>query len=102
MCNQLQIYTLVRACVRVSVVNIIWQPPQSPSPHVRTCRVQQLMLSNTIVKLLAVFGFATPAVLVGGELYSLLQPNTTLTEGFLKIYSVLYIIPGRWAGILCV
>ncbi|KAK9797001.1 hypothetical protein WJX73_002827 [Symbiochloris irregularis] len=57
-------------------------------------RVQQLMLSNTIVKLLAVFLFATPAVLIGGQLYSLLQPNTSLYEGFLKIYSVLYIIPG--------
>ena len=52
------------------------------------------MLSNTLVKLLAVFGFATPAVLVGGELYSILQPDTSLWDGFLKIYSVLYIIPG--------
>lgn len=52
------------------------------------------MLSNTIVKLLAVFVFATPAVLIGGQVYSLLQPNTSLWQGFLKIYSVLYIIPG--------
>ena len=52
------------------------------------------MLGNTLVKLLAVFMFATPAVLVGGELYSVLQPDTSLWDGFLKIYSVLYIIPG--------
>ena len=61
-------------------------------------RIQQLMLSNTLVKLLAVFLFATPAVLVGGELYSLLQPDTSLWDGFLKIYSVLYIIPGWQAS----
>lgn len=60
-------------------------------------RIQQLMLSNTLVKLLSVFLFATPAVLVGGELYSLLQPDTSLWDGFLKIYSVLYIIPGGLA-----
>ena len=57
------------------------------------CRVQQLMLSNTIVKLGAVFVFATPAVVIGGELYSMLT-GTSPAEGFLKIYSVLYIIPG--------
>ena len=51
------------------------------------------MLSNTIVKLSAVFLFATPAVLIGGEVYSVLTGSTPL-EGFLKIYSVLYIIPG--------
>jgi len=58
-----------------------------------SCRIQQLMLSNTIVKLSAVFLFATPAVLIGGELYALLTGGTP-AEGFLKIYSVLYIIPG--------
>lgn len=52
------------------------------------------MLSNTIVKLSAVFLFATPAVLIGGEVYSILTGSTPL-EGFLKIYSVLYIIPGK-------
>ena len=57
------------------------------------CRIQQLMLSNTIVKLSAVFLFATPAVLIGGEVYSILTGSSPL-EGFLKIYSVLYIIPG--------
>ena len=56
------------------------------------------MLSNTIVKLLAVFLFATPAVLIGGELYSILQPGVTLWDGFLKIYSVLYIIPGAYCS----
>lgn len=58
------------------------------------CRIQQLMLSNTIVKLSAVFLFATPAVLIGGEVYSILTGSSPL-EGFLKIYSVLYIIPGE-------
>ena len=61
---------------------------------VLSCRIQQLMLSNTIVKLSAVFLFATPAVLIGGEVYSILTGSTPL-EGFLKIYSVLYIIPGE-------
>lgn len=56
------------------------------------------MLSNTVVKLCAVFLFATPAVLVGGEVYSILTGSTPL-EGFLKIYSVLYIIPG--ASVWC-
>ena len=52
------------------------------------------MLSNTIVKLSAVFLFATPAVIIGGELYSILTGSSP-AEGFLKIYSVLYIIPGE-------
>lgn len=68
--------------------------PQLLSAISKPCRVQQLMLSNTIVKLLAVFLFATPAVVIGGEIYSLLTGSTAL-EGFLKIYSVLYIIPGE-------
>ena len=59
-----------------------------------TCRLQQLMLSNTLVKLTAVFLFATPAVLIGGQLYSILTGTSPL-EGFLKIYSVLYLIPGE-------
>ena len=52
------------------------------------------MLSNTLVKLTAVFLLATPAVLVGGQLYSILTGTPPL-EGFLKIYSVLYLIPGE-------
>lgn len=59
------------------------------------------MLSNTIVKLSAVFLFATPAVLIGGEVYALLTGSTPL-EGFLKIYSVLYIIPGKHCPSECV
>ena len=58
------------------------------------------MLSNTIVKLSAVFLFATPAVLIGGEIYSVLTGSTPL-EGFLKIYSVLYIIPGIQPPEIC-
>lgn len=69
----------------------------SIKPTACVCRIQQLMLSNTLVKLMAVFLFATPAVLIGGELYSILQPDTSLWQGFLKIYSVLYIIPG-WSS----
>ncbi|KAK9814063.1 hypothetical protein WJX72_000188 [[Myrmecia] bisecta] len=66
--------------------------PQSVSSFA-TYRVQQLMLSNTAVKLVSVFAFAAPLVLVGGELYSW-ATGKPLSEGFLKIYSVLYIVPG--------
>lgn len=58
-----------------------------------TYRVQQLMLSNTIVKIFMVFLFAMPAVIVGGELYSVITGEPQW-EGLLKVYSVLYIIPG--------
>ena len=51
------------------------------------------MLSNTVTKLGGVFLFALPAVIVGGQLYSLVSGGT-LAEGFLKIYETLYIIPG--------
>ena len=57
------------------------------------CRVQQLMLGNTVVKLAAVFASALPIVLIGGEVYAWITGDP-LFEGFLKIFSVLYIIPG--------
>ena len=52
------------------------------------------MLSNIAVKLAAVFIFALPAVIVGGEIYSLLT-GSSVWEGFIKIYSTLYLIPGK-------
>ena len=52
------------------------------------------MLSNTVTKLFGVFLFALPAVVIGGEVYSIVTGDP-LAEGFLKIYSTLYIIPGK-------
>ena len=43
------------------------------------------MLSNTVTKLGGVFLFALPAVVVGGQIYSLVA-GAPLTEGLLKIY----------------
>lgn len=57
------------------------------------CRVQQLMLSNTAVKIGALLLFALPAVLVFGEIYSGITGQPA-TNGFIKIYSVLLMIPG--------
>ncbi len=57
------------------------------------CRVQQLMLSNTAVKIGALLLFALPAVLVFGEIYSGITGQPA-TNGFVKIYSVLLMIPG--------
>ena len=56
-------------------------------------RVQQLMLSNTAVKISALTAITLPAVLIGGEIYSAItgQPASL---GFIKIYSVLLMIPG--------
>ena len=51
------------------------------------------MLSNTLVKLGGVFVVALPAVFLGGAVYSKLTGGE-LKDGFLKIYEVLYIIPG--------
>ena len=59
----------------------------------RAYRVQQLMLSNTAVKIGALLLFALPAVLVGGEVYSSITGQPA-TNGFIKIYSVLLMIPG--------
>ncbi|KAL3158654.1 hypothetical protein ABBQ32_011397 [Trebouxia sp. C0010 RCD-2024] len=56
-------------------------------------RVQQLMLSNTAVKISSLIIVALPAVLVGGEIYSGITGQPA-TNGFIKIYSVLLMIPG--------
>ena len=58
------------------------------------------MLSNTFVKLGGVFAVAMPAVFVGGAIYSKLTGGE-LTDGFLKIYEVLYIIPGAGHANAC-
>ena len=42
------------------------------------------MLSNTIVKIFMVFLFAMPAVIVGGELYSVITGEPQW-EGLLKV-----------------
>lgn len=54
------------------------------------------MLSNTAVKITALTAVTLPAVLVGGEIYSIItgQPASL---GFIKIYSVLLMIPGMYA-----
>ena len=52
------------------------------------------MLSNTAVKIGALLLFALPAVLVFGEVYSSITGQPA-TNGFIKIYSVLLMIPGR-------
>ena len=57
------------------------------------CRVQQLMLSNTAVKITSLLFVALPAVLVGGEAYSYITGQPA-SNGFIKIYSVLLMIPG--------
>lgn len=51
------------------------------------------MLSNTAVKISALTAITLPAVLIGGEIYSAItgQPASL---GFIKIYSVLLMIPG--------
>ena len=51
------------------------------------------MLSNTAVKIFSLMAIALPAVLVGGELYSQITGQPA-TNGFIKIYSVLLMIPG--------
>lgn len=51
------------------------------------------MLSNTAVKIGALLLFALPAVLVFGEIYSGITGQPA-TNGFIKIYSVLLMIPG--------
>ena len=51
------------------------------------------MLSNTAVKVGSLLLFALPAVLVFGEVYSNITGQPA-TNGFIKIYSVLLMIPG--------
>ena len=55
------------------------------------------MLSNTAVKVGSLFLFALPAVIVFGELYSRITGQPA-TSGFIKIYSVLLMIPGQHAA----
>lgn len=52
------------------------------------------MLSNTAVKIFSLIIVALPAVLVGGEIYSGITGQPA-TNGFIKIYSVLLMIPGN-------
>lgn len=56
------------------------------------------MLSNTAVKISALTAVTLPAVLIGGEIYSAItgQPASL---GFIKIYSVLLMIPGTDAPV---
>ena len=58
------------------------------------------MLSNTAVKIGALLLFALPAVLVFGEIYSGITGQPA-TNGFVKIYSVLLMIPGASISIFC-
>lgn len=51
------------------------------------------MLSNTVVKISSLVIVALPAVLIGGEIYSSITGQPA-TNGFVKIYSVLLMIPG--------
>ena len=51
------------------------------------------MLSNTVVKISSLVIVALPAVLIGGEIYSAITGQPA-TNGFIKIYSVLLMIPG--------
>lgn len=51
------------------------------------------MLSNTAVKITSLLFVALPAVLVGGEAYSYITGQPA-SNGFIKIYSVLLMIPG--------
>lgn len=52
------------------------------------------MLSNTAVKISSLMAIALPAVLIGGEVYSQITGQPA-TNGFIKIYSVLLMIPGN-------
>lgn len=51
------------------------------------------MLSSTVVKVSSLVILALPAVLIGGEIYSAITGQPA-TNGFIKIYSVLLMIPG--------
>ncbi|DBB14997.1 hypothetical protein WJX82_007629 [Trebouxia sp. C0006] len=74
------------------VKDVMTNAPRTASSFVKR-RVQQLMLSNTAVKIGALLLFALPAVLVFGEIYSSITGQPA-TNGFVKIYSVLLMIPG--------
>lgn len=74
------------------VKDVMMTAPRTASSFVKR-RVQQLMLSNTAIKIGALLLFALPAVLVFGEIYSSITGQPA-TNGFIKIYSVLLMIPG--------
>lgn len=85
-------FLVLRASVRLGACAFACSATRSAC-HVHGCRVQQLMLSNTVVKISSLVIVALPAVLIGGEIYSAITGQPA-TNGFIKIYSVLLMIPG--------
>ncbi len=57
----------------------------------------QVVLGNTINKLIGVFAAGIPVILAGGLAYRLAS-GKTLWDGIVSVYGALYKIPGGFLG----
>lgn len=57
-------------------------------------RLQQVMLGNTVTKVLGVFLLGLPMILAGGLLYAAVS-GRSLLQGLISAYGGLYKIPGK-------
>lgn len=60
---------------------------------IMSCVLMQVVLGNTINKLIGVFAAGIPVILLGGLAYRLTS-GKTLWDGIVSIYGALYKIPG--------
>ena len=56
-------------------------------------KTQQIVLGNSVFKLMAVFAASVPAILIGGAAYKATSGKTML-DGIANVYGAIYKIPG--------